>query len=113
MAAGRRAEAAKQFEASLTMAPDHVEPLAQLVQIALAERRPDDALGRVKKQMALAPNSAGLQHLLGLVHLARREGDAAEAAFLKAIELEPRLTDPYVQLQATAQMSKERFRAPL
>jgi Flp pilus assembly protein TadD len=33
--------------------------------------------------------------LLAGVHVARREPDLAEAAYLKAIELEPKLTEPY------------------
>jgi tetratricopeptide (TPR) repeat protein len=36
--------------------------------------------------------------LLGRVYLARGEGDQAEAAFLKAIEINPQLFDPYVAL---------------
>jgi tetratricopeptide (TPR) repeat protein len=36
--------------------------------------------------------------LLGRVHLARGEGTQAEQAFLKAIELNPQLFDPYVAL---------------
>ena len=36
--------------------------------------------------------------LLGSVYLVRREGEQAEAAFLKAIEINPQLFDPYVAL---------------
>ena len=43
----------------------------------------------------MAPNFA---HLLGTLHLARREPALAERAFLKAIELEPNLVDAYVRL---------------
>jgi len=97
-AQGDSTGAKKEFEAALALSPSYVDPVAQLVQIAWAEKRPDEALERVKKQMTLAPNSAGLQDLLGRVYLARGEQGPAEAAFLKAIELEPRLVDPYLRL---------------
>jgi tetratricopeptide (TPR) repeat protein len=66
--------------------------------MALAEKQLDAALSRVTKQVALVPQSGGLQYLLGLVHLARRETGAAEGAFLKATELEPMRADSYVRL---------------
>ena len=44
------------------------------------------------------PRSAPMHALLGRVHLARRETDRAEAAFLRALELEPRLIEGYVEL---------------
>src|SRR3990172_5551437 len=62
-------------------------------------RKPRDAaLERVKKQAALLPKSATQQFLLGETHLARREGKPAEAAYLQAIALDPRLAGPYLQL---------------
>ena len=91
-------EAKKEFEAALALAPAWVEPMTQLVSIAFAEKQPDAALTRVKKQIALAPKSGGLQWLLGTVYVDRRETALAEAAFLKAIELEPTLVDAYVRL---------------
>jgi len=95
---GKAAESKSEFEAALVLAPGYLEPMAQLTGMALAERRSDVALHRLKRQIAVAPASGGLRHLLGLVHLARREPAAAEAAFLTAIELEPRLVGAYVAL---------------
>ncbi len=97
-AQGKSGEAKSELEAALTLSPGYVEAAAQLVQIALGDKRPDQALDRVKKQVALVPSSAGLQDLLGTVYMARGERDLAETAFLKATELEPRLVDPYLQL---------------
>ena len=77
---GKPAEAKKEFEAALALAPAYVDPLAQLVQMALADKRPDEALDRVRKQLAVAPNSGAVQQLLGGVHLARREPGPAEVA---------------------------------
>lgn len=66
--------------------------------MALGDRQPEAALARVRQQLALEPRSAPMHALLGRVHLARRETDRAEAAFLRALELEPRLIEGYVEL---------------
>jgi tetratricopeptide (TPR) repeat protein len=97
-AQGKAAEARKEFEAALALVPGYVEPVAQLADMSLAEKQPDAALSRVRKQIALAPNSGPLQYLLGMVYLARREPASAEGAFLRATELEPTRTDAYVRL---------------
>jgi tetratricopeptide (TPR) repeat protein len=97
-AQGKTTEATKEFEAALALAPGYVEPLGQLAGMALAQKQPDVALGRVTKQITLVPTSGGFQYLLGIVYLARREPVLAESAFLKATELEPTLTDAYVRL---------------
>src|SRR5262249_50139409 len=97
-AQGKTAEAKKALEGALTLAPGFVEPLTQLVAIAFAEKASDVALDRVKKQIALVPESAELYDLLGNVYLARSEGQLAEAAYLKAIDLNPQLFDAYLAL---------------
>jgi tetratricopeptide (TPR) repeat protein len=104
-AQGKRAEARKEFEASLAIAPGFVEPLSQLVRVALADRQPDAALARVRKQITLVPRSARLQAVLGGVHQARNEIPQAEAAFARAIELDPRLLGPYLQLAQIYEVS--------
>jgi tetratricopeptide (TPR) repeat protein len=95
---GMNREARAAFNDAVTTAPGFVEPLAQLVALDMKEKRSEDALARVKKQVDLNPQSVGLQMLLGRVYLARGEGTQAEQAFLKAIELNPQLFDPYVAL---------------
>ena len=97
-AQGKNQEARAAFTQAVSMTPGFVEPLGQLVSLDLGEKRSEDALARVKKQLELNPQSIGLYMLLGRVHLARGEGTQAEAAFLKAIELNPQLFDPYVAL---------------
>jgi tetratricopeptide (TPR) repeat protein len=98
LAQGARAEARDQFTRALTLSPDFAEPLSQLVALDLAARQSDEALGRVMKQVSLVPGSAAHQMLLGQVHIARNDLRAAETAFLKAAELDPRLTGPYLAL---------------
>lgn len=97
-AQGKSAEAKKEFEAALALAPAYIEPLSQLASMASAEKQSDAAVARVGKQAALAPRSGRIQWLLGTVYVDRRELGPAEAAFLKAIELDPTLVDAYVRL---------------
>jgi tetratricopeptide (TPR) repeat protein len=98
LAQGKRSEARDQFARALSLSPGFVEPLGQLVSLDLAARQSDVALARVTKQIALVPESAAHRMLLSQVHMARNESGSAEAALLKAAELDPRLTDPYLGL---------------
>jgi tetratricopeptide (TPR) repeat protein len=98
LAQGNRAEARDQFARALSLSPGFVEPLSQLVSLDLAARQSDVALVRVRKQVGIVPESAAHQMLLSQVLIARNESRAAEAALLKAAELDPRLTGPYLGL---------------
>jgi len=98
LAQGRRADAKKRFEEALVLAPAYIEPLAQLADLAIAERQPDAALDRVQRQMARAPKSGALPYLLGRIHERRGETQRAENAYLKALEIEPTMVAPYVAL---------------
>jgi tetratricopeptide (TPR) repeat protein len=97
-AQGKITEAKQEFEASLALAPGYLGPLAELAAIAIAERKPDEALARVQRQIALVPNSGELQFVLGDVYRVRRDLSRAETAYLKALELQPNQIGPYVRL---------------
>src|SRR5256885_15091461 len=56
---GRLEEAKKQFEAALALSPGFVDAAAELAGVAFAEKRSEVAIARVKKQIALAPATAG------------------------------------------------------
>jgi tetratricopeptide (TPR) repeat protein len=107
-AQAKPAEAKKELEAALTLAPGYAEPMAELISMAFAEKRPDLALSRVTKQITAEPKSGALRYLLGLVYLDRREAALAEGALLKAIELDPQLADAYVRL-SNLYMSASRY----
>jgi tetratricopeptide (TPR) repeat protein len=99
--------AEKEFEQALNLAPGFVEPLVQLVSLDFAARKPDVALERVNRQIGAQPKSAGLQYLLGRVHLTRKEVKQAEAALNRAIEMDPGLTPAYLALSQLYIASKE------
>jgi tetratricopeptide (TPR) repeat protein len=96
LAQAKRAEAKKRFEEALTLAPEYIEPLAQLADLAIAERQPDAAVERVQRQMARVPKSAAIPYLLGRIHERRGDTQRAEKAFLTALEIEPTMVAPYV-----------------
>jgi Flp pilus assembly protein TadD len=97
---GNRAEARKTLEASLELSPGFLDPLVQLVQMSLLDKQPDVALALARKQVALVSASAPHQMLLAGVYLSRREPGPAEGAYLKAIELDPKMSEPYRMLAA-------------
>jgi tetratricopeptide (TPR) repeat protein len=97
---GKRAEARKEMETSLELSPGFLDPLVQLVQMSLLDKQPDVALTLARKQAALVSTSAPHQMVLAGVYLSRREPGPAEGAYLKAIELDPKMAEPYRMLAA-------------
>ncbi len=95
---GKKEEARECFEEASRLSPDRSEPVAELVTLDLAEKKPEVALKRVTKQLARFPEDAGLHFLLGRVHLARKDSSLAEAEFLKSAELDPKMISAYVAL---------------
>lgn len=105
-AQGKVDEAAREFERALTLRPDFVPALTALVTIDFTRKRPQAALERVNRQIAKAPKSGPLHHVLGGVYLGLPDMPKAEAAFLKAIALEPRLAEAYLQLASVYAATK-------
>ena len=95
---GNAAEATREFEAAVALAPAYADPMTQIVLIDLATGRSTAALDRLNQQIARAPRSGALYDLVGLVRAARGELGAAEAAYRRAVDLEPGLTDARVRL---------------
>ena len=82
-----------EFATVLSLSPAELEATARLVQISLSEKRPDDALALVTKQINISGKSAPLMIVLGGVQLARGKRELAEAAYLEAIGLDRRAVD--------------------
>jgi Flp pilus assembly protein TadD len=96
---GKVDEARKELEMAVRLSrPDYVEPITQLVLFHLARGHADSAFAVLTKQIDRAPQSARLANLLGLVNTARNDQAGAEAAFLRAIRLDPRLVDAHARL---------------
>lgn len=71
------------FEKALSLRPDYLSAAINLARIDLAERRPDDALGRIKAVIDLNPKN--VEALLTLAELQRTTG-AAPADVLGSLE---------------------------
>lgn len=93
-----------QFDTAATLAPTFFEPINQLATLMVADRNVDGAAARVKKQIDVAPSGA-LYTLLGLIDVSKNDIPGAEAAFTKAIQLDPRLIDPRVRLAQLSMVS--------
>ena len=98
LAQGNIPDARKAFEVALTLKSDFLEPLSQLVAMDLGAKRSQTAVARVSRQIARHPDSSGLQQLLGDVYANMRDVTSAEAAYLKAIELDSKSSAPYLRL---------------
>jgi putative PEP-CTERM system TPR-repeat lipoprotein len=94
----QRAEARKACDQSLELAPDFLPPLEQLVDLDLADKQPQAALDRVKKQVERRPAVPELQLLLAKIYLNQKDYAQAEAALLKAIEIAPDMRTSYMLL---------------
>jgi tetratricopeptide (TPR) repeat protein len=95
---GDKQKARASFEEALRLAPGFVPALVNLVSMDIEEKRPEDALGRIRRQVEAAPQSPELRLLEGRVLTTSSRFPEAEAAFEKALELQPRMTLAYVEL---------------
>jgi tetratricopeptide (TPR) repeat protein len=93
-----REEARKACLESLTLAPDFLPPLEQLVDLDLADKQPQAALDRIQKQIERRPALPDLQLLLAKIYLNQKDYTQAEAALLKTIEIAPDLGTSYILL---------------
>jgi len=120
-------EARQAFEKSLELSPDYLSPLEQIVDLDLLDKQYARATERVKKEMERKPGAAAHWLLLAKIHWAQAMGyvskemdktpgparpklrladvpaaqhdvEQAEAALLKALELNPNLRATYLLL---------------
>ena len=94
----RIGDARREFETAVSLSPAYADPVTQLVMLDLFAGSTDSALARVQKQLQAAPQSAPLYDLLGWVHGVRKDRSAAEAALLKAVQLDSTTVDAHMRL---------------
>lgn len=97
----KTAEARAAFEKTAELEPNNPGPVEQLVEMDLAENQPDAAMRRVEQQLQKQPSSAAIHFIRAKVLIAQKQWDAAEAALLKAIELDPKIDVAFRLLVAT------------
>jgi tetratricopeptide (TPR) repeat protein len=98
----RIADAKREFATVLALAPDHVEALAGLGEIAFQQKQYGQALGFALQASAINPRNFRTLHLLGWTHLALQKLDDAETSFQQAMKLRPGYASTYTGLEEVA-----------
>ncbi len=78
--------------------PDNAEVLAALVQVDARDGKIADSYARIRAARDANPRDASLQVLYGELSLAAKRPDEAEAAFRRAIEVDPNSLRAYTSL---------------
>lgn len=94
-------EARQAFEKASELAPDNILPVEQLVDLDLESKNFASAIRRAQEQLEKTPNSAAAHYVEGKIHALRGEWEQAEAAFKKAIDLDPNFSKGYELLIST------------
>jgi len=86
---GETARARASFEQALKLDPDSQDAFYGLVRADLVAKRPDAARARMEARLERAPNDPGVLLIAGRVFAEINDTGKAEAAFRKAIEIDP------------------------
>lgn len=91
--------AAKEFELALSKFKGNYQFMAAIVNVYLAEKKPETAIVRLNDELAKEPSSRLFAHeLLAEVYITQRRYNEAEQALRKAIEMNPTWNVPYQNL---------------
>jgi tetratricopeptide (TPR) repeat protein len=91
-------EARAAIEEALRRAPGMLPAISQLVELDLIATNYPAALKRVQAASVAYPKSPELKIMEARIYAAQALWDPAEAALMKALELNPELVNPYFQL---------------
>lgn len=98
LGAGQTASALAELEAAYKKDPKQLAAAIVLAQLYLREGQPAKGLALVQTLVNQQPANAGLQNLLGSAHAQNGDPKAARAAFEKAAQLSPDLTQAQLNL---------------
>ncbi len=82
------------------MDPERRKVRLELVRVAIAIQRYQDAKMHLEELLKASPQDADLSFLMGQCHLGKREFESAAGSFRKVIDLKPDRTEAYVLLAA-------------
>lgn len=97
-ATGKFAEAADSYQAILKTDPKLIAAQVGLVRSLLREQKIDEAQAEITSALAAEPNSAPLQTTMGDVDFRRAQMQAAELAYRKALQIDPKQVRAYLGL---------------
>ncbi|MSU62727.1 MAG: tetratricopeptide repeat protein [Pedosphaera sp.] len=108
---GKKLEARNAFGKVLTLAPDYLLAVEQLLDLDLKDKQYAAASERVQKQIEAHPQAPEPRLLLAKIFLAQRDTNQAEAALLKAIELQPEFARAHLMLATLYLASNQQQKA--
>jgi tetratricopeptide (TPR) repeat protein len=88
-AAGQRSAAEQQYRAAIVADPGSFEALARMLSLLASSGRAAELVPALRRAVALVPDSARHQALLGEAQLAAKDYRAAESTFTRALTLAP------------------------
>jgi arylsulfatase A-like enzyme/Tfp pilus assembly protein PilF len=88
--------------------PSNLDNLSNLASAYLEMGRISEAEGAAKAILAQSEKYAAAFNILGMVHLQRQEGPMARLNFEKAIQVDPSLVEPYMNLGLLANYAGEK-----
>ncbi len=91
-------QALSAYDQAATLAPSSLEPRAYALRLLIGEKRFAEAQKRLDAQIAREPSKAINYQFEGDLYSAQGNAPAAEAAFRKAIALEPHVAGGYLDL---------------
>ncbi|TKB82701.1 MAG: tetratricopeptide repeat protein [Nitrospira sp.] len=97
-ATGDLSKAAQAFEQSIRLDPKHVEAYLGLAELAFRKKQPANAEKHLKQALSLAPENARVHRAWGRYLVEMKDYAKAEAAFARAVSLDPRFTDAQMDL---------------
>lgn len=103
----RRIDAAREFAATMAIAPNHVDALAGLGEMAFEAGLYGQALGYATQARAISSRNFRVEYLLGYVFFALQKFDEAEAHFRRALQLNPSFPGTRAALKAVAKARKD------
>ncbi|MEE3332251.1 MAG: tetratricopeptide repeat protein [Myxococcota bacterium] len=98
MVQGKLELASEALSAALVERPNHPDILRSLHRIDVTLGRTDESAARIRAAVAADPENAGLALLEGNLAYGERDFAAAEAAYQRAVELDPDNTGAYQRL---------------
>jgi predicted O-linked N-acetylglucosamine transferase (SPINDLY family) len=104
--AGDVAAARRSFDSALAAAPGYLDARLAAARAATELRDFDAAISICTDGLARAPTRVALWRALGLAHLSQQSGEAAAAAFERALALEPGDGDTHYNLGVALQMTR-------
>jgi putative PEP-CTERM system TPR-repeat lipoprotein len=103
---GQPANAVAELESAFAKDPGQIQAGTALVGLYLRNKQPEKALAISQKLVQLQPRNAAMQNLLGMAKAQTGDTTGARAAFEQAIQLDPKMAQPKLNLARLDTLTK-------